>query len=153
MQFWEFGSFSPEFFVEVKSNLEIEYIKQINARVTMFKAGRNWGAQIHFIREEGVTQVNGLGDQSSWAALVSEGRGTDSWLWLLELRLLLVSASVVSDSETSWTASMPDFPVLHHLPELAHTHVHRVSDAIQPSHPLSSPFPPAFNPSQQQGLF
>ena len=37
------------------------------------------------------------------------------------------------------------FPVLHHLPELAQTHVHRVSDAIQPSCPLSSPFPPAFN--------
>ena len=41
--------------------------------------------------------------------------------------------------------SMPGFPVLYHLPELAQTHVHRISDAIQPSHPLSSPFPPAFN--------
>ena len=45
------------------------------------------------------------------------------------------------------------FPVLHHLPELAQTHVHRVSDASQPSHPLSSPSPPAFNLSQHQGLF
>ena len=35
--------------------------------------------------------------------------------------------------------SMPGFPVLHHLPELAQTHVHRVGDATQPSHPLSSP--------------
>ena len=41
--------------------------------------------------------------------------------------------------------SMPGFPVHHQLPELAQTHVHRVSDAIQPSHPLSSPSPPAFN--------
>ena len=41
--------------------------------------------------------------------------------------------------------SMPGFPVLHQLPELAQTHVHQVSDAIQPSHPLSSPSPPAFN--------
>ena len=41
--------------------------------------------------------------------------------------------------------SMPGFPVLHHLPELAQTHVHWVSDAIQPSHPLLSPSPPAFN--------
>ena len=40
---------------------------------------------------------------------------------------------------------MPDFPVHHQLPELAQIHVHRVSDAIQPSHSLSSPFPPAFN--------
>ena len=48
--------------------------------------------------------------------------------------------------------SRPGFPVLHHLPELAQTHVHWVGDAIQPSHPLSSPSL-AFNPSQHQGLF
>ena len=41
--------------------------------------------------------------------------------------------------------STPGFPVHHQLPELVKTHVHRVSDAIQPSHPLSSPSPPAFN--------
>ena len=41
--------------------------------------------------------------------------------------------------------SMPGFPVYHQLPELAQTHVHRVSDAIQPSDPLSSPSPPAFD--------
>ena len=39
----------------------------------------------------------------------------------------------------------PGFPILHHLPELAQTHVHRVSDALQPSHSLSSPSPPVFN--------
>ena len=49
--------------------------------------------------------------------------------------------------------SMPGFPVLYHLLELAETYVHRVGDAIQLSHPLSSPFPPAFNLSQHQGLF
>ena len=48
--------------------------------------------------------------------------------------------------------SMTGFPVLHHLPELAQTHVHRVSGAIQPSHPLSTPSPPASNLSQHQGL-
>ena len=47
----------------------------------------------------------------------------------------------------------PDLPVHHQLPEFTQTHVHRVSDAIQPSHPLSSPSPPAPNPSQHQGLF
>ena len=45
------------------------------------------------------------------------------------------------------------FPVLHHLPEFTQIHVHWVSDAIQPSHPLSSPSSPAFNLSQDQGLF
>ena len=49
--------------------------------------------------------------------------------------------------------SMPGLPVHHQLPEFTQTHVHWVGDAIQPSHPLSSPFPPAPNPSQHQGLF
>ena len=49
--------------------------------------------------------------------------------------------------------STPGFPVHHQLPELTQTHVHQVSDAIQPSHPLLSPSPPAFNPSQHQGPF
>ena len=49
--------------------------------------------------------------------------------------------------------STPGLPVHHQLPEFTQTHVHRVSDAIQPSHPLSSPSPPAPNPSQHQGLF
>ena len=49
--------------------------------------------------------------------------------------------------------SMPGLPVHHQLPEFTETHVHRVSDTIQPSHPLSSPSPPAPNPSQHQSLF
>ena len=48
--------------------------------------------------------------------------------------------------------SMPGFPVHQQLPEFTQTHVHRVSDAIQPSHPLSSPSPPAPNPSQNQSF-
>ena len=48
--------------------------------------------------------------------------------------------------------SIPGFSVHHHLPELAHTHVHRIGDAIKPSHPLSSPSPPAFSLPQHQGL-
>ena len=49
--------------------------------------------------------------------------------------------------------SMPGLPVHHQLPEFTQTHVHWVSDAIQPSHPLLSPSPPAFNLSQHQGFF
>ena len=49
--------------------------------------------------------------------------------------------------------STPGLPVHHQLPELAQTHVNPVNEAIQPSHPLSSPSPPAFNLSQHQGLF
>ena len=49
--------------------------------------------------------------------------------------------------------STAGLPVYHQLPEFTQTHVHRVGDAIQPSHPLLSPSPPAPNPSQHQGLF
>ena len=49
--------------------------------------------------------------------------------------------------------SMRGFSVHHQLPELAQMHVHRVVDAIQPFHPLSSPSPPVFNLFQHQGLF
>ena len=53
----------------------------------------------------------------------------------------------------SMDCSMPGFPVQHQLLEVAQTHVHWVGDAIQPSHPLSSPSPSVFNLSQHQGLF
>ena len=49
--------------------------------------------------------------------------------------------------------STPGLPVHHQLPEFTQTHIHRVGDAIQPSHPLVSPSPPAPNPSQHQSLF
>ena len=49
-------------------------------------------------------------------------------------------------------SSMPGLPVHHQLPELTQTHVHWVSDTIQPCHPLLFPSPPAFNPSQHQGV-
>ena len=67
-----------------------------------------------------------------------------------------VFASVTQSCLTLWdpmNRSTPGLPVHHQLPEFTQTHVHWVSDAIQPSHPLSSPSPPAFNLSQYQGLF
>ena len=69
---------------------------------------------------------------------------------------LLFSQSVMSDSLRPHGLQdyiTPGFPVLHHLLELAQTHVHPVGDSIQSSHPLLSPSPPAFNLSQHQGLF
>ena len=62
------------------------------------------------------------------------------------------SHSVMSDSLQPHE-SQHTRPVHHQLPEFTQTHIHRVSDAIQPSHPRSSPSPPAPNPSQHQSLF
>ena len=75
---------------------------------------------------------------------------------IVGLQFLFCCCSVTKSCPTlcdpmGW--STPGLPVLHHLPELAQTHVHQVGDAIQPSHPLSSPSPPAFNISQHQRLF
>ena len=53
----------------------------------------------------------------------------------------------------SMDCSIPGFPVHHQLPEPTQTHTHRIGDVIQPSHPLSSPSPPALNLFQNQGLF
>ena len=62
------------------------------------------------------------------------------------------NCSVVSESLRPLDCSTPGFPVHHQFLEATQTHVHRVGDAIQP-YPLLSPSPPAFNPSQHQGLF
>ena len=65
-------------------------------------------------------------------------------------------SSVAESCLTLWdpmNCSMPGLPVRHQLPEFTQTHVHWVGDAIQTSHPLSSPYPPAPNPSQDQSLF
>ena len=74
-------------------------------------------------------------------------------LYLLVVTFLLLF--VVQPSPTLCNPmdySRPGLPVLHHLPEVAQTHVHPAGDAIQPSHPLPSPSPPAFDLSQHQSL-
>ena len=63
------------------------------------------------------------------------------------------TVQIRSDLCNPMNRSTPGLPVHHQLSEFTQTHIHRVSDAIQPSHPLSSPTPPAPNPSQHQSLF
>ena len=92
------------------------------------------------------------------------------WLWVIPvhfLRTLAPDSPSLSLSSVQFSSvtqscptlcgpmnrSMPGLPVHHQLPGFTQTHVHWVSDAIQPSHPLSSPSPPAPNPSQHQSLF
>ena len=79
----------------------------------------------------------------------------DKWirkLWYIYTMEYSVQFSSVAQSCPTlcnpMNCSTPGLPVHHHLPEFTQTHVHQIGDAIQPSHPLSSPFPPAPNPSQ-----
>ena len=75
------------------------------------------------------------------------------------IQAVIINISVSSVAQLCLTlcdlmdCSTPGFHVHDQLPKLAQTHVHRVGDAIQPSHPLSSPSPPALNLAQHQGLF
>ena len=85
---------------------------------------------------------------------------TDEWirkLWYIYTVEYSVQFSSVAQSCLTlcdpMNHSTPGLPVHHQLPDFAQTHVHRVSDAIQPSHPVSSPSPPAPNRSQHQSLF
>ena len=74
------------------------------------------------------------------------------WLWFSSVQF----SSVTQSYPTLWDPmnhSMPGLPVHHQLPESTQTHVHWISDAIQPSRPLLSPSPPAPNPSLHQALF
>ena len=93
------------------------------------------------LEEEMATQYPCLGnpmDRGAWWAKFSS----------------IQSLSCVQLFMTPWMdCSMPGFTVHHQLPESIQTHVHQVSDYIQPSHLLSSPSLPTFNPSQDQGLF
>ena len=82
----------------------------------------------------------------------------DEWLrkhdtytqWSIQIKSATQSCPTLRDPMNH---STPGLPVHHHLPEFTQTHIHRVSDAIQPSYPLSSPSPPALNPSQHESLF
>ena len=75
-----------------------------------------------------------------------------AWIWVPSAISSVQSLSCVQLFATPWTAACRP-PVRHQLPEFTETHLHWVGDDIQPSHPLSSSSPPAFNLSQHQGLF
>ena len=109
-------------------------------------------------------QISGSGQISSlvlfWVAhetFLNIDRLTGTY----ELSLNRKKRSVQFSSVSQWCLTLcdpmnhstPGLPVHHQLPEYTQTHVHRVGDAIQPSHPLSSPSPPAPSPSQHQSLF
>ena len=89
----------------------------------------------------------------SWTIKKAEHWRTDAFELCCWRRLLRVPWTARRSNQSNSVCIMPGFPVHHQLLELAQTHVHRVSDAIQPFHSLLSLSPPAFNLSQHQGLF
>ena len=90
-----------------------------------------------------------------WTYRLTCGVSTQSLLWLgfdwrkIQIRSVAQSCPTLCNP---MNRSTPGLPVHHQLPEFTQTHVHRVSDVIQTSHPLSSPSPPARNPSQHQSF-
>ena len=100
-------------------------------------------------------EVLGFGGLADANYYTQEGQTTRSYcraqgITFNQIRSVAQSCPTLCDP---MNRSTPGLPVHHQLPEFTQTHVHRVSDAIQPSHPLSSPSPPAPNPSQHQSLF
>ena len=103
-----------------------------------------------------VAEMSILGPASGWAAWSKWNSWATCLLWGLPVYRYVQFSSVAQSCPTlsnPMDCSMSGFPVHHQPPELAQTHVHWVSNAIQPSHPLSSPSPPSINLSQHQGLF
>ena len=105
---------------------------------------RPWWASVYGVAQSW-TRLTQLSSSSS------SSRKKDYSLWQMpQFSLVIQSCPTLCDP---MNRSTPGLPVHHQLLEFTQTHVHRVSDAIQPSHPLSSPSPPAPNPSQHQSLF
>ena len=107
-------------------------------------------------KDRGVWWATVPGVTKSWSWL-SEEADMQLWAKLVIWYSLNIQFSSVAQSCSTlcdpMNRSTPSLPVHHKLPEFTQTHVHQVSDAIQPSHPLSSPSLPALSPSQHQGLF
>ena len=138
--------------------------------------GKNTGVSCHFFFQ-GISQTQGsnpclshLGrlftiwstrethhkiDDLSWKRLYTQRQENPSLshLGILTQNQFSLVAQLCPILCDPMDCSTPGFPVHHQFPELTQTHVHRVGDAIQPSHPLSCPSPPTFNLSQYHGLF
>ena len=92
------------------------------------------------------------GERGEWKSWLKTQHSKNYNHGIRSHQLSLVAQSCLTLCDPT-DCSTPGFPIHHQLLQLAQTHVHRVGDAIQPSHPLSSPSPLAFNLAQHQGLF
>ena len=121
------------------------WFKQINSKMSSWDKWRNLyiNCSYSLFQESLALQTD---------SLLSEPPGKPIYRLIVKYSVQF-SCPVVSDSLQHHGLQYARLPCHHQLPKLAQTHVYRVSDAIQPSHPLSPPSPPTFNLSQHQGLF
>ena len=91
-------------------------------------------------------------DRGVWQVTVHGVAKSQTWLSIRSDQIRSVAQSCLTLCDPM-NCSIPGLPVHHQLPEFTQSHVYWVSDAIQPSHPQSSPFPPALNSSKHQSLF
>ena len=127
-----------------------------------------WRAAIHGVAKSRTWLSNWI--ELNWSRLILTFPPRSKCLWISVISIVMFIFSknqALSFSSVQFSSvvqscptlcdpvnhSTPGLPVHHHLPEFTQTHVHWVRDAIQPSHPGSSPSPPAPNPSQHQSLF
>ena len=143
-----------------KTNLE-EFRKGQNERGLRFNlwvrkilSSRKWQPALHILawkipmdRGAWWATVYGVTESQIW---LSDSAHTHTNLSILQFSSVAQSCPTLCDP---MNRSMPGLPVHHQLLKFTQTRIHRVSDTIQPSHPLSSPSPPAPNPSQHQSLF
>ena len=109
--------------------------------------------RIPWTEEPGGLQSMGSQKSQTWLATTQHNNNTSETSmcnWMIQFSSVAQSCLTL---HYPMNCSTPGLPVHHQLPEFTQTQVHRVSDAIQPSHPLLSPSPPAPNPSQHQRLF
>ena len=127
-------------------------LKQITLKMFARPLGENWGEYIHYVFEFLLP-----GSTFKAIQLLLYSRVSSVYVLLQIWELGTVQFSSISQSCPTLcdpvNHSMPDLPVHHQLMDFTQTHIHQVSDAIQPSHPPSSPSPPAPIPSQHQSLF
>ena len=120
-----------------------------------------WGLGLCASNAGSTVWISGQGTSSpytTWQGQKIKQGEEKAWLsWLpLGLNTTVQFSSVIQSCPTlcnPMDCSTPGLPVHHQLLEFTQTHAHWVGEAIRPSHPASSPSPPAFNPSQHQGLF